>query len=487
MNLKVLCIIILLSLLFVFGFKKIYASKNGVKTTNIEQLKILKFLPEENKLLFISNFNTSNFFENIKNDKNSINQDNFVLIESSILNYLGIDLGNNKFEDIYNNELLISTFENKEKHKDDILIVFKIKPDKKLDDILHLSNTIDQSNEIISINRENKLNYLTDIYRTDDNYIIASSNKKLILNCINNSDDLKDKEFQFKKEIGELKNEKNILLTNTFGHSKIFDNELPTRSNKDIICTTFTLKNKYLVLKSYLLNNQKNLYISSYDKLLSKETTNQDNQQVLIFSDLKTFAHYLKPLINDFENSFLNEFNQIVNQNILILNSSKDWIMTFEKNTKEELDLSTINKLKDYNQYTLRQNENIYSIYSKDILEEKNDAIKHLDYEDIYSVESPDLFILSNNLIDGKKLDYISSKFLDQKINKDQSAILYTKVDIKNNHFNKFEYLSYLKDINFLLRNIIKISNEEVLEIAHQTIPEKNPILYTENSFKIIK
>ena len=42
-------------------------------------------------------------------------------------------------------------------------------------------------------------------------------------------------------------------------------------------------------------------------------------------------------------------------------------------------------KLKDFNKYSLKQNEDIYSIYSKDILEEKNDAIKQLTFENIYS------------------------------------------------------------------------------------------------------
>jgi hypothetical protein len=44
-----------------------------------------------------------------------------------------------------------------------------------------------------------------------------------------------------------------------------------------------------------------------------------------------------------------------------------------------------------------------------------------------------------------------------------------------------------MEDLNFLLRKIIKISNEESLEIVKQSIPEKNPILYVENSFKILE
>ena len=153
MKLRVIAIILLLSLLIFFGFKKISAYKNEGQSTNIGQLNILRYIPEKNKLLFISNLDSFDFVNNNKKDKNPKNQDNFILIKDSILDYLGIDLGNNKVEDIYNNELIISTFENNKKLKDDILIIFKIKPEKTIDDLLNLPNKIDQINDIISINR----------------------------------------------------------------------------------------------------------------------------------------------------------------------------------------------------------------------------------------------------------------------------------------------------------------------------------------------
>ena len=143
MKLRVVAIIILLSLLLFFGFKKVSANKNKEQSTNIEQLNILRYIPENNKLLFISNLDSFHINNNEK-DETPTNQNNFVLIKDSLLDYLGIDLGNNKLEDIYNNELIISTFENNKKHKDDILLVFKIKPEKTIDDLLNLPEKIDQ-------------------------------------------------------------------------------------------------------------------------------------------------------------------------------------------------------------------------------------------------------------------------------------------------------------------------------------------------------
>jgi len=267
--------------------------------------------------------------------------------------------------------------------------------------------------------------------------------------------------------------------------SKFFNKEIFNENNEDIIATTFDLKNKNLILKSYLLNNKKNINVRAYDKLINEEKNNENNPEVSIFSDLKNFDKYIKPLINDFEQSFFEDFNHIANQNILILNSKKDWHITFEKNTDNQLDLSALKKLKDFNKYTLKQNEDIYSIYSKDILEEKNDAVKQLTFENIYSIESGGLQFISNFLIDSKKLETISKKFFNLKSYKDKSTILIAKVDIKDETSNKIKYLPDMEDLNFLIRNILKISNEEYLEILSQSIPEKNPILYTETSLKM--
>ena len=485
MKLRVVAIILLLSLLLFLGFKKVSANQNKEQSINIEQLKILKYIPENNKLLFISNLDSFNIINNNEKDKNPKNQDNFVLIKDSILNYLGIDLGNNKLEDIYNNEVIISTFENNKKLKDDILIVFKIKPEKTIDDLLNLPYKIDQINEIIPIYRENKINFLNFLYRTEDNYIVASSDKKLIENSINSSNNYKDKKFQYESELFGLKSQKNLLLTKNFGESIFFNKEIFTEKNEDIIATTFDLKNKHLILKSYLLNNKKNLDILAYDKLINEEKATKDNPGISVFSDIKNFDKFLNPLINDFEHSFFEDFNLNANQNILILNSKKDWLIAFEKNTEDQFDLTNLKKLKDFNKYTLKQNEDIYSIYYKDILEEKDDLVKQLTYENIYSVESGGLQTISNYLIDYKKLETISKKFFELKSNKDKSAFLYAKVDIKDKNSNKIEYFSDLEDLNFLIRNTLKISNEDFLEIIKQSIPEKNPILYTEKSLKI--
>ena len=144
------------------------------------------------------------------------------------------------------------------------------------------------------------------------------------------------------------------------------------------------------------------------------------------------------------------------------------------KNNEDQFDLSTLKKLKDFNKFTLKKNAYIYSIYSKDILEEKDNVIKEITYENIYSIESDDLQFVSNYLIDSKKLEKIAKKIFNLKSNKEKSSFLYTKVDIKNENFNKNGYFSDFGDLNFFIRNILKISKKESLEILRQSIPEKN-------------
>jgi len=84
------------------------------------------------------------------------------------------------------------------------------------------------------------------------------------------------------------------------------------------------------------------------------------------------------------------------------------------------------------------------------------------------------------------KFKIFKKKFFNLKSNKDKSAFLYAKVYIKDETSNKIENFSDLQDLNFLIRNILKISNVESLEIIRQSIPEKNPILYTEKILKIL-
>ena len=488
MNLKVLVIILFLSLFFFFGFNKISNFRNETRDSDFGELNILKYLPKDNKLLFISNFKSSNIINNIKKDSNTKNLEQISLIKNSILNYLGLDLSNNKLRDIYSDELIVSTYENNKNIKDDILIVFKINPEKELNDILNINYKTDNTSQIIPIFRENKINYLHYIYRTKDDYIIASSDKKLITYSIESVNNLKEKEPNYLIEIKRnFKNQNNILFRKEFENNSSLNNKPISQNKQDITATTFSLEGKYLILKSYLINNNKNLDISSYDELRNKNIIDEGRYEVTTYSNLNNSIQYLNTLINDFEKNLLKEFNQKVKQNILLLNSQKDWIIAFENNDQNQSLIKNIEKLKDFHKDSFENNNNIYTIYSKNNIHEDAGTIKISTYKNVFSIESKKLFIISNNLITGKNLDLIVKKFFDFKNNTDSHDFLYEQYDIKGKNFLNLKYISYLEDLNFLLKDIIDSPSKEFTKIIKQSVPEKNPILYTENKIKIFQ
>ena len=122
MNIKYLTVITILFLCCVFGFEENSYSLNKVSQDDISELKILKYLPKNNKKFFISNTKSSKITNAIRTNFETTNQEKLVLVKNSILAYLGFDLSTNKIEDIYNNELVITTHDNKEKEIDLSLI-----------------------------------------------------------------------------------------------------------------------------------------------------------------------------------------------------------------------------------------------------------------------------------------------------------------------------------------------------------------------------
>ena len=486
MNSKVMAIIILLSLCFFIGFQRIYHYKIKTNISNIAELEILKYLPKDNKLLFISNLKSSNIINEVEKNFKAKNKDKLSLIKNSILDYLGIDLGTNKLEEVYNNEIIFSTFENNKSLKDDILIVFKINPEKNIDDILNIPNQIVKTDQIIPIYREDKLNYLKFIYLTKDNYIIASSDKKLIVDAINPNNYTSEKYTDYYKEIiGNLKSQNNILFSKESEKNLFFSNRIFPKNNEDIIATTFSLRDKDLILRSYLINKNKNLFISSYENLINKNIKDADNYPVSIYSDLESALNYINPLINKFEKSFLEELNQELNQNILLLSSDKDWIIAYENNNQQKLNINEIETLKSFNKYSLEKDNNVYSIYSKNILKVEENIVKQIAYEDIFLVESGGLNLISNNLIKAENINLISKTFFDLKSNTDDQDFLYQRIEIKGSNSYKAKYLSHFKDLNFLLKNIINFPNEEFIEVIKQSIPEREPIIYGETSLRL--
>ena len=486
MNIKVLRIITILFLCVIFGFANISYSLNKVRQDDITELRILEYLPKDNKTFFISNTKISKINDGIRKNYETKNEDALILIKNSILAYLGIDLGPNKLEDIYNNEIAVTTFDNQEKGIDDILIIFKIKENKNIDDILNLTNKIDEPDKLIKIYREKKLNYLKYIYRTNDNYIITSSNKNLILDALqsSNSDKKIEKKYiSFKLVLNNFKNEHNILLTNNFKTNELLNNEKYPFKKEDYLLTLFNFKDKELILKSYLVNDNKDLNIISYKDIDKADLFNKKDFQLFVYNNLSESNKYFNHIdINSFEKDIFEELNQKLKQNALLLISKSNWLIIFEKNN---FSIENLKFLEDFNKNSIENNNNIYTIYSKDALKKEDNEIKHSNYEKIFYIQSENLSFITNNLMNEADIDLISKEFYNLGSDKDAKYFLNKKINLKYPDSIQPKNIFYLNNFNYFFKNVINISITEFKEIIKQSIPETTPIYYAKTNLKI--
>ncbi len=484
MNIKLLAVIVILTLCLIFGFDNNSYGLNKISKDNISELKILKYLPQDNETFFISNTSFSKITNYIRNNYQTKEREKLVLVKNSILAYLGIDLGTNKLEDIYNNELVISTFDNKD--KEDVLIIFKIKENKDIDDVLNLSNKIDQTDKLIKIFREKRLNYLQYIYRTNDNYILTSSNKNLILDALQSANISKkfEPKYNFYKEVlNNFKNEHNVLLSKNIKTNELLNNEDYLQSKEDYLVTLFDLKEKNIILKSYLENYKKSLHKMYNEKIDKDKSLDGENYQISIYNDSINSNKYLEHIkINSFEKAILNEFNEKLKNNLLLLISENNWVMIFDKSS---LSLENIKLLTDFNRNKLKNNNTIYTLYSKNILKKEEDIVKEFNYKKIFSVESDNLTFISNSLINDKEINLITKKFLNSRGNSHANYFLNKEINLKNLYFIQPKNISFLANFKYFFKNVIDLSITEFKAIIKQSIPEKTPIYYAETNLKI--
>jgi hypothetical protein len=397
------------------------------------------------------------------------------------LAYLGIDLGTNKLEDIYNNELAVTTYDNKGKDIDDVLIIFKIKEKKDINNILNLANNIDEPDKLFKIYRENKLNYLKYIYKTNDNYIITSSNKTLILDALQ-SINIDKKNISFEEVLNNFKDEQNIFLTNNFKTYELLNNKNYPLKKEDYLVTLFNFKDKDILLKSYLVKNKSSNFIS-YKTLDKVNLLDKQNYQIYIYNNLLDCNKYLDDIdINNFEKDFIREINNKLKQNILFLSSDNNWLLIHDKNN---FSLESIKLLEVFNKNSLENNNTIYTIYSKDILKKEENIIKQSTYKKIFSVQTDNLNFISNTLVNEADIDLISNEFFSLREDNHAKYFLNKKINLKNPYYIQPENFSYLEHINYFFKNVINLSIIEFKEIIKQSIPETAPIYYAETNLKI--
>ena len=147
--------------------------------------------------------------------------------------------------------------------------------------------------------------------------------------------------------------------------------------------------------------------------------------------------------------------------------------------------IENIKLLKDFNKNSLENNNNIYTMYSKDILEKEENTIKQSNYKKIFLVETDNLNFISNTLVNEADIDLISNEFFSLRGDSHAKYFLNKKLNLRNPYYIQTKNFSYLENINYFFKNIINLSITEFKAIIKQSIPETAPFYYAETNLKI--
>ena len=271
-NLKKIIIVFFTFFLAIFILNS-FIRESKTNESDITNMNILNYVPSnyEFTILFKStNSDIRKYInENISNEK----QDEINIIKNSIISYLGFDL-QDKIEDLYDNELALTFVKNK-LNTNDILLIFKIKKDKGIQNIINIEKRLNTFNKIIEIKRNGKKNYISHIFQTKDNYIIASSNKSLIDSSLESKNNTKM--FLSKNLIPDNINLNAIKLLSISKNPLNLESQI---SNE--LITIINMEDNKIKLRSFSQN---------ISKINTKIINNQiDNIKDIIFSN--NYSHY---------------------------------------------------------------------------------------------------------------------------------------------------------------------------------------------------
>ena len=128
-------IIIILTLLFVILLLNIFTKRIEKNNADITNMNIIKYIPSNYDLTILSNSTTNNIERYLNRNISEEKRDELNMIKNSIISYLGFNL-KERIENIYDNEIALTFFENK-LNKFDTLLIFKLKPNKDINDIIN--------------------------------------------------------------------------------------------------------------------------------------------------------------------------------------------------------------------------------------------------------------------------------------------------------------------------------------------------------------
>ena len=473
-------IIIFLTFLFAIFLLNNFIKESNTNKSDITKLSILNYIPNNYEFTIISKSTNDDIKQYINETFTEKKRDELNIIKDGIISYLGFDL-REKIKDIYDNELALTFFRN-ESDKNDILLIFKIKKNKDINQIINMGKELNTSDQIIEIKRYGKLNYISHVYRTKDNYIIASSNKKLIDSSLKSKDTIN--KMLSKNLIPDEINVKEIKLLSISKNPYLNNNSNLKPTITDKIITTINIENNKIKLRAFSKN------VNNINNIISNNQL--DNiKDIIITNNNSRYQKDIKFLYNDSnQKKLIDEILNTINNKILIITNNNNWVLYFKNKLTNEILIDQLNFLKNYKKEDWFINNINYSIYI-------NDRLKIIDNKIIYN-EEKSIFSLRD-----EANTYVSNNF-DTLQNISKNSSLYDKYLYINSQSKQYKYIL---DDTFFIKNIdneqlVKIFNsikniqyflntelfsmEDIKVNIRHVIPERHETFYLESNLKIL-
>ncbi len=476
-NLKKLIIILFTFLLIIF-LLNVFVKGIKINKSNITNMNILNYIPSDYKLTILSNSTENDIKRYANKNLSDKKREELNIIKDSIISYLGFDL-QEKIKNIYDNEFALTFFENKS-NKIDILLIFKLKENNNINNIINIGGELNKSDQIIELKRVDKINYISHIFQTKDNYIIASSNKELINSSLKSNhghEILSSKLIPDDINLREIK----LLAISRYDLPKNNSNLEPQRFHE--LISIINLEGNKIRLRSFSPNINKTNY-----KVLNNQTNNI--KDIILTSKYSRYKQNINFLYNDInQKQIVEEISQELNEYLLFLTNNNYWVICFKNKLPNKNSIDQFNFLTKYKKEDLNTRNVSYSIYTNDRLKIKDDKI-------MYEYKNP-IFSLTDEVY-----TYISNNF-DVLLNISQNTTLADEYLNNNNEINSYKYILNdifsIKIINNkqlaksykLLKNLQYFINTELFTLEdikvniNLSIPERHEKVYLESNISI--
>tara|TARA_B100000678_G_scaffold37019_1_gene26925 strand:- start:295 stop:1734 length:1440 start_codon:yes stop_codon:yes gene_type:complete len=463
--------------IFIFTFYISEAKSNNLNNSEIKSNKISTFIPDNNELLFYSNYKNNQINKFIKQKFSNKEIKKINMIKNGLISYFGFDIKDN-LNDLFDGEFVLSTFKKINK-KREVLIILKTKNEIDLNKILNIKDNNYNVNELIEISRPKTLNLITHIIQTNDNFIICASNKDLIdesLRAINNNKLTKTREQKFKYYQTILNNKKLFLFTNKQFYD--FVNIRPFNFKNINYLTQFYLKNNKLVLNSFSLNNN--------DKFLNNNNLNiQEKDGIILFAnDINIYKDFLNSAVkNQFYKELFKDISQIIKEKIFIKIKSNNWVIGF-KRPINNFSIDQLTSLNDFHQDKFKNNNYTYTIYSKNNLKFLDQKIIYNSERPIFVYESNNFTFLSNDL--SELLNASDPLILDNILQAKTSEFILDDNLIIRDFNNRIydDFLNIFDSLNYFTADGLSLSLDTLESKTIQKIPETIPSIQLKTYIK---